>query len=142
LWHRNTVPKLLFGSHRSVAPTKPTSSDGKPPVPSIRTFSKCISASVTVLEFVSQDVDLKPVRSLAIRLCPFHNDHNPSFGVNDAENCWSCFAGCGEGSVTDFWRKWRKCDPKTAVKELAKMVLWQPVVCVLNLCYYGRAGWM
>jgi DNA primase len=35
-------------------------------------------------------------------LCQFHYDHNPSFGVNDAEYCWHCFAGCGGGSVIDF----------------------------------------
>ena len=56
-------------------------------------------------------------------LCPFHDDHHPSFGANDAENYWHCFAGCGGGSVIDFWMKWRKCDFKTAVKELARMML-------------------
>jgi DNA primase len=78
---------------------------------------------VTVLGFVSQYVDLKPTGSGAIGLCPFHDDHRPSFGVNDESNYWHCFAGCGGGSVIDFWMRWRECDFTTAVKELAEMVL-------------------
>jgi DNA primase len=56
-------------------------------------------------------------------LCPFHNDQHPSLGVNAEKNYWYCFAGCGGGSVIDFWMKWRGCDFKTAVTELAGMVL-------------------
>ena len=82
-----------------------------------------IKARVTVLEFVSQYVDLKPTASGGLGLCPFHDDHHPSFGVNDAGNFWHCFAGCGGGSVVDFWMKWRACGFTTAVKELALMVL-------------------
>jgi hypothetical protein len=59
------------------------------------------------LEFVSQYVDLKPTARGAIGLCPFHDDHHPSFGVNDEGNYWHCFAGCGGGSVIDFWMKWQ-----------------------------------
>jgi hypothetical protein len=86
-------------------------------------ISERIKASVTVLEFVSQYVDLKPTASGAVGLCPFHDDHHPSFGVNAEGNYWNCFAGCGGGSVIDFWMKWRKCDFTTAVRELAEMVL-------------------
>ena len=76
-----------------------------------------------MLEFVSQYVDLRPTTSGALGLCPFHDDHHPSFGVNDRENYWYCFACCGADSVIDFWMKWRGCDLGTAVKELAGMVL-------------------
>jgi hypothetical protein len=60
-------------------------------------ISERIKASVMVLEFVSQYVDLKPTASGAVGLCPFHDDHHPSFGVNDESNCQNCFAGCGGG---------------------------------------------
>ena len=43
--------------------------------------------------------------------------------MNDAENYWNCFAGCGGGLVIDFWMKWQTCDCKKAVKELAEMML-------------------
>jgi DNA primase len=52
------------------------------------TVSEKTKASVTVLEFVSQCVDLKPTESGAIGLCPFHDDHQPSLGVNDEGNYW------------------------------------------------------
>ncbi len=35
-------------------------------------------------------------------LCPFHDDHNPSFGFNTETGRWNCFSGCGNGSWTDF----------------------------------------
>jgi DNA primase len=89
----------------------------------VGTVSERIKASVTVLEFVSQYVDLKPTASGAIGLCPFHDDHHPSFGVNAEGDYWNCWAGCGGGSVIDFWMRWRKCDFTTAVKELAEMLL-------------------
>jgi DNA primase len=85
--------------------------------------SEKIKASVTVLEFVSQYIDLKPTPGGAIGLCPFHDDHHPSFGVNEAGNYWNCFAGCGGGSVIDFWIKWRGCDFTMAIRELAEMLL-------------------
>ena len=75
------------------------------------------------LEVVSQYVDLKPTASGAVGLCPFHDDHHPSFEVNDEGNYWHCFAGCGGGSVIDFWMKWRGCDFTTAITELAEMLL-------------------
>jgi hypothetical protein len=66
---------------------------------------------VTVPEFVSQYVDLKPTGSGAIGLCPFHDDHHASFGVNTEENYWHCFAGCSGGLVnvmleSDGWTTW------------------------------------
>lgn len=86
-----------------------------------------LKAQVSVLEFVSQYVDLKPNASGAIGLCPFHDDQHPSFGVNDKENYWHCFAGCGGGSIIDFWSLWRKkqgLDPGFAatVRDLADIL--------------------
>jgi hypothetical protein len=67
--------------------------------------------------------DLRPTGSGPIGLCPFHDDHHPSFGVNDEGNYWNCFAGCGGGSGIDFWTKWRRCDSATAIQELADVLL-------------------
>jgi len=82
-----------------------------------------IKSRIPVLDFVSQYVDLKPVSSGAIGLCPFHDDHKPSFSVNEKENYWKCFAGCGSGSIIDFWMKWQSCDFKTAASQLTQMLL-------------------
>ena len=51
-------------------------------------FTRRSSANATVLEFVSQYVDLKPTASGAVGLCPFHDDHHPSFGIDVEGNYW------------------------------------------------------
>jgi len=57
------------------------------------------------IEHIKQNVDLIAlVRAKGVKLkkngknwfglCPFHDDHNPSFSVNPLTNLWQCF-GCG-----------------------------------------------
>ena len=52
--------------------------------------------------------------------CPFHQDDKPSFSVNVKENYWHCFAGCGGGSVIDFWMKLNNLEFDDAVDDLAE----------------------
>ena len=90
--------------------------------------SERIKAQISALEFISQYVDLKRMEVGAVGLCPFHDDEHPSFGVNDKENYWHCFAGCGGGSVIDFWSLWRKKKGLdsgfvSTINELADMLL-------------------
>ena len=118
-----TVPEAAFEAYRTLVSSQPTSATIEPLETPTGMVSEKIKASVTVLEFVSQYVDLKPTPSGAIGLCPFHDDHHPSFGVNDEGNYWNCFAGCGGGSVIDFWMNWRECEFTTAIRELVEMLL-------------------
>ena len=54
-------------------------------------------------------------------LCPFHDDHTPSFSVNYTQGFFNCFA-CGEkGDIFDFYQKLRSVDFKTALSEIGKM---------------------
>ena len=99
------VPEIAFESYRAFAPELVVTAT-EPPAADTETVSGRIKASMTVLELVSQYVDLKPTASGAVGLCPFHDDHHPSLGVNDEGNYWHCFAGCGGGSVIDFWMQW------------------------------------
>ena len=117
-----TVPEAALDAYRSFVSSRPAPAITEPLEAPTGTVSERIKARVTVLEFVSQYVDLKPTANGAIGLCPFHDDHHPSFGVNDEGNYWHCFAGCGGGSVIDFWAKWRGCDSATAIRELAEML--------------------
>ena len=84
------------------------------------TLSASIKAAISVQDFVSQYVELT---SAGRGHCPFHDDQNRSFSVNAEGNYWHCFAGCGGGSIIDFWMKYKDADFKTAVGELAKMLL-------------------
>ena len=63
-----------------------------------------------------------PGRQLASSL-PYHSDHVESFSVHDGQNYWKCFACEKSGSIIDFWIYYRDCDFRTAVTQLANMLL-------------------
>ena len=80
-----------------------------------------VKRKTLVIDFVRGFVDLKEHGNVAVGKCPFHDDEHPSFSVNIEENYWHCFAGCGGGSIIDFWMKWNDCDFYRATKELASI---------------------
>jgi hypothetical protein len=82
-----------------------------------------VKQSISVYDLVSGCIDLKKTGSGAVGICPFHDDVKPSFGVNIEKNYWYCFAGCGGGSVIDFWMKFNDVDFETAVRQLAEMMV-------------------
>ena len=82
-------------------------------------LSERIKASISAYDFVSQYVELSPTGR---GLCPFHDDQRASFSINIEENYWYCFAGCGGGSIIDFYMKLNGCDFTDAVKEIATTI--------------------
>lgn len=78
-----------------------------------------VKRGITVEELVSQYVDLT---AKGLGKCPFHDDEVASFSVNAKGNYWHCFAGCGGGSVIDFWMKLNDMDFKEATKDLAERI--------------------
>jgi hypothetical protein len=84
------------------------------------TLSQSIKAALPVFDFVGQYVELTQAGR---GHCPFHEDQNSSFSVNAEENYWHCFTGCGGGSIIDFWMKHTGSDFKSAIGELAGMLL-------------------
>jgi DNA primase len=54
--------------------------------------------------------------------CPFHEDRKASFGVNREGNYWHSFAGCGRGTIIDFWMKWRDINFSIAIRELSEIM--------------------
>lgn len=105
-------------------PVFPTPSFANQPT-SGETPSERIKNRISVKDFVSQYVDLN---RRGVGLCPFHDDHQFSFGVNEQGNFWHCYACQFGGSVIDFWMKWRALhgqdDNFTAtITELAQMLL-------------------
>jgi len=119
-----TVAEAAFEAYGSHVPAEPLPAVSAPVEEPTGPLSERIKASVTVLEFVSRYVGVQPAASGAIGLCLFrHDDHRPSFGVNDEGNYWHCFAGCGGGSVVDFWMKWRGGGFAVTMMELAEMLM-------------------
>jgi hypothetical protein len=86
-------------------------------------LAEAVKARVSVMGFIGNYVELRPTSSGAIGLCPFHDDQRPSLGVNAEHNYWHCFAGCGGGSIIDFWMKWRGLDFEDALDELRRKLL-------------------
>ncbi|MFC2054842.1 CHC2 zinc finger domain-containing protein [Chloroflexota bacterium] len=83
-------------------------------------LSELIKKRVSVYDFVSQYVELSPNGR---GLCPFHDDKRASFSIDIERNYWHCFAGCGGGSIIDFWMIRNECDFRSAVKDLAELLL-------------------
>jgi len=42
--------------------------------------------------------------------CPFHDDGVASCSINIEKGLWICFAGCGQGSLKNFLRKYLDCN--------------------------------
>lgn len=89
------------------------------------TLSETLKNTMSVFEFVAQFVPLDEHHK---GLCPFHEDTEPSFQVNQERNYWHCYAGCGGGSIIDFWMKWREKAGQDSsfaatVKDLRQMLL-------------------
>ncbi|HBR21392.1 MAG TPA: hypothetical protein DD713_02300, partial [Nitrospiraceae bacterium] len=79
----------------------------------------------------------------AMALCPLHNDHNPSLSINLLTGEWKCFAGCGAGSVFDFYMKRHDVDSRTAcnaLAEVAGIVTNAPRKIVKTYDYVNEAG--
>lgn len=121
LCNPQTVPAELIDYHRSNT-TAPTIS--KPEFAHVNgegvNLSDRIKNSIPAYDFIGKFVQLN---DNGRGLCPFHQDRIQSFAVHPSENYWHCFAGCGGGSIIDFWMKWQKCDFTTAVRELAGFLL-------------------
>ncbi|HMN11306.1 MAG TPA: CHC2 zinc finger domain-containing protein [Bellilinea sp.] len=93
--------------------------------PTGATLSERLKNAISVYDFVGRYVELD---ERATGYCPFHDDQRRSFGVNREENFWHCWAGCGGGSLIDFWMKWRQREGLDAsfsatLKALADMLL-------------------
>ena len=82
-------------------------------------LSEGVKAAITVRQLVLRYVELSPQGR---GHCPFHDDKNPSFSINDDENYWYCFACKKGGSVIDFWMALKDCDYRTAVRELVPQI--------------------
>jgi hypothetical protein len=123
LSHPQTIPYEflvgLCGRQRS-HPKQPQNTVLEPKEQPRMRLSDQVKASIAVKDFISRYVQLSDNDR---GFCPFHDDQHTSFSVNVKENYWHCFAGCGGGSIIDFWMRWQKCDFTTAVRELAKMLL-------------------
>lgn len=91
-------------------------------------LSERLKAAITARAFIEQYAPEVRLNDQGIGYCPFHEDNVRSFGVNEEHNFWHCFAGCGGGSIIDFWMCWRRKEAldssfNATIKDLAGMLL-------------------
>jgi hypothetical protein len=118
-----SVPEDVFGAYATYELEK---REKRVPRPSGTIYDSSeidrVKRSVPLMDFLSAFVELRPVASGAVGKCPFHDDNHPSFGVNKEGNFWQCFAGCGSGSIIDFWMRWKGVGFSQAVSELSELL--------------------
>ncbi|WP_412936949.1 DNA primase [Lactiplantibacillus plantarum] len=55
-----------------------------------------VRSAVNIADFIGQYVQLKKAGKNLFGLCPFHEEHTPSFSVNEQKQIFHCFS-CGRG---------------------------------------------
>jgi hypothetical protein len=81
-----------------------------------------IRQSKPAIDFIGRYIELAPTSTGGVGYCPFHEDEVRSLSVHREGNYWHCFAGCGGGSIIDFWMKWKGLSLGEATKELREML--------------------
>lgn len=62
-----------------------------------------IKEATDIVDVISPYVELRKMGKRLYGLCPFHNDHHPSFYVDPEKQQWHCFGACNNGGdVIDF----------------------------------------
>ncbi len=113
LSHPDTVPIAQVLNYQYMEPARvgaPRPVNGEPPI------WEQIKQRISIAEMISPYVELD---AKGRGRCPFHGDQHPSFSVDFDEGYWHCFAGCGGGSVIDFWMKLNNTGFPQAVADLA-----------------------
>lgn len=76
--------------------------------------------SVSIVDVISEYVQLRKRGKNYIGLCPFHNEKTPSFTVTEEKQIFHCF-GCHEGgNVFKFLMDYKKISFVEAVQEIAE----------------------
>jgi DNA primase len=79
-----------------------------------------IQDAARIVDVVADFITLRKRGSNYVGLCPFHDDHSPSFYVSPAKNICKCFV-CGEGGApVHFIMKHEQLSYYDALKYLAK----------------------
>lgn len=91
-----------------------------------KSLKELVLESTDLVDVVGERVALTRKGKDFVGLCPFHNDHKPSFAVSPAKQifkCWSCGAG---GDVIKFVQLSHRVDFREALSILAQKAGIQP----------------
>lgn len=84
---------------------------------------KLVRSSIRLSEYIGRYTQSPPKRSGGdkfMAFCPLHdNTNSEAMTIDDRLGVWNCFAGCGGGSIIDFWMKYNN---STSVGEALRAV--------------------
>ncbi len=78
-----------------------------------------IKRRLSIVEVIQNFVSLKKSGKNYLGICPFHDDHNPSMHVNEADGVFYCFSCGAGGDMFTFLMKYGNMGFREALKELA-----------------------
>lgn len=64
-----------------------------------------VKNQLDIVELIGQHVQLKKQSNNYVGLCPFHDDHSPSFSVSVQKQIYKCFSCNNGGDVISFYQK-------------------------------------
>jgi len=81
-----------------------------------------VRTSISVIDVVSEFVQLRKRGKNYIGLCPFHNEKTPSFTVSEEKQIFHCFGCHTGGNVFKFLMEYNKISFVEAVQNLAEQL--------------------
>ncbi len=83
-------------------------------------FIQLVRQKADIVEVVAEKVVLRKQGKNFVGLCPFHNDHKPSFQVSPSKQIYKCFACGAGGDVLRFVSQMERLSFAEAVRYLAR----------------------
>ncbi|MEJ2506903.1 MAG: CHC2 zinc finger domain-containing protein, partial [Ignavibacteriaceae bacterium] len=93
-----------------------------------------IRSTASIVDMISEYVQLRKRGKNYIGLCPFHNEKTPSFTVSDEKQIFHCFGCHTGGNIFKFLMEYKKISFVEAVQEVAEQL-------GIPLEYYESAGY-
>src|SRR6266849_5353661 len=73
--------------------------------PALRERIEKIKREIALESVIGKYLELKPSGSALVGLCPFHDDHYPSFAVSSGKGNFHCFGCWSHGDVLNFLQR-------------------------------------
>ena len=81
-----------------------------------------IRATASIVDVISEYVQLRKRGKNYVGLCPFHNEKTPSFTVSEEKQIFHCFGCHAGGNVFKFLMDYKKISFVEAVQEMAEQL--------------------
>lgn len=81
-----------------------------------------IRSSCSIVDVISEFVQLRKRGKNFVGLCPFHNEKTPSFTVSDEKQIFHCFGCHTGGNVFKFLMEYKKISFVESVQEIAEQL--------------------